>query len=150
MASVKSIPDGYHTVTPYIIVKGAGQFISFLEQGFGAKEKRRLTGLDEVVIHGEVQIGDSVIMLAEAMDEFKEMSTMIHLYVEDIDAAYKRVLEAGAVTLREPVDQFYGDRTAGVQDPFGNKWWISTHIEDISTEEMKKRFNEQMKEQKQN
>lgn len=150
MANVKPIPDGYHTATPYIIVKGAEQFINFLERGFGAREKRRMTGVNGEVIHGEVQIGDSVIMLAEAMGEFKEMPTMIHLYVEDMDAVYKRVLEAGAVTLREPADQFYGDRTAGVRDPFGNQWWISTHIEDVSPEEMKKRFNAHMKEQKQN
>ena len=97
------------------------------------------------VVHAEVKIGDSIVMMGEANNDFKPMPGKIHLYIDGVDAVYKRALDAGAISLREPTDQFYGDRMAGVKDKSGNEWWISTHVEDLSPEEMKKRSEEFMK-----
>jgi uncharacterized glyoxalase superfamily protein PhnB len=137
--AVKPIPDGYHTVTPYLVVAGIAQLIDFLKQAFGAEEIQRTTRPDGSIGHAEVRMGDSRVMMGEAGGEFPPMPGMLHLYVEDVDALYRRALQAGASSLREPEDQFYGDRMAGVKDKFGNQWWIATHIEDVSPEEMAKR-----------
>src|SRR2546423_814803 len=148
MASkVKSIPDGYHTVTPYLIVAGASRAIEFYKQAFGATEFMRIAGPDGKVGHAEIRIGDSPIMLA---DEHPEMGARgpesfggspisIMLYVEDVDAVVAKALAAGAKAQRPIVDQFYGDRSGSVTDPFGHVWHISTHKEDISPVEMQKR-----------
>jgi uncharacterized glyoxalase superfamily protein PhnB len=136
--TVKPIPKGYHTVTPYLVVEGTAKLIDFVKQAFGAKETFRSTRPDGAIMHAEVKIGDSVIMMGDAQ-EGKQMPGMIHLYVEDADATYRRALEAGATSLREPADQFYGDRSAGVKDPLGNHWWVATHIEDVSAEEVARR-----------
>jgi uncharacterized glyoxalase superfamily protein PhnB len=143
--AVKPIPEGYHTVTPYLIVKGATDLIKFLKNAFDAKERSVFNNEDGSVAHAEVQIGDSIIMLGEASEKFPEMSIMTYLYVKDVDSVYKKALKAGATSDMAPEDQFYGDRTAGVKDPFGNYWSIGTHIEDVSIEEMKKRMEERMK-----
>jgi len=137
--AVKPIPEGYHTVTPYLVVEGAAKLIDFVKAALGAEERMRMAQPDGTIMHAEVAIGDSVIMLADAGGENQPMPAMIHLYVEDADAAYQRALQAGAISLREPADQFYGDRSAGVRDAFGNQWWLATHIEDVSPEEMAKR-----------
>jgi uncharacterized glyoxalase superfamily protein PhnB len=137
--AVKPIPDGYHTVTPYLVVEGAAKLIDFLKQAFGAEEIFRMPGPGGQIGHAEVRIGDSVIMMSDATAEYRPMPSMIHLYVNDADAFYKRALQAGATSLREPADQFYGDRTAGVKDPVGNQWYIATHKEDVSFEELEKR-----------
>ncbi len=131
-SSVKPIPDGYHTVTPYLIVKGAAPLIEFLKRAFDAQERLRMPRPDGTIQHAEVRIGDSVIMLAEAGGEWKPMPASIHLYLLDTDAAYQRALQAGATSLRAPADQPYGDRSAGVQDASGTIWWLATHIEDVS------------------
>lgn len=136
---VRPIPEGYHSVTPYLMVQGVPKLIDFLREAFDARETERMTNPDGTVMHAEVKIGDSVVMMGEAGDEFKAMPGVIHLYVHDMDATYVRALEAGATSLREPADQFYGDRSAGVKDPSGNHWWIVTHIEDVSREEMLRR-----------
>jgi uncharacterized glyoxalase superfamily protein PhnB len=136
---VKPIPNGYHTVTPYLIVEGADKLIEFMKQAFGAQARGRMGPPDGPVMHAEVQIGDSVVMLADAGGENPPIPAMIHLYVDDADAFYQRALKAGASSLREPADQFYGDRSAGVKDAFGNQWWLATHVEDVSPEEMEKR-----------
>ena len=137
--AVNYIPKGYNTVTPYLIVEGADKVIDFVKQSFGAVEIERLPGPDGKIGHAEVRIGDSVIMLGEAGDHWKPMPCSIYLYVQDTDAAYKRALEAGATSVMEPADQFYGDRNAGVKDSSGNLWWIGTHIEDVSPEEIRRR-----------
>lgn len=137
--AVKPIPDGYHTVTPYLVVAEVAQLIDFLKQAFGAAEIQRTTRPDGSIGHAEVRMGDSRVMMGEAGGEFPPMPGMLHLYVEDADALYQRALQAGATSLREPEDQFYGDRMAGVKDKFGNQWWIATHIEDVSPEEMARR-----------
>ncbi len=133
--AVKPIPDGYHSVTPYLTVPDAAGLIEFLQRAFDAQEVHRFTR-DGTVSHAEVRIGDSVVKLGQAGGEWKPMSAALHLYVPDADAVYRRALQAGATSVREPADQFYGDRMAGVQDPLGNQWWIATHIEDVSPVEM--------------
>ena len=151
MTPVKPIPEGYHTVTPYLLVQGAEKLINFMKNAFDAKETERYSMPDGSIGHAEVRIGDSVIMVADAQgDEYKPMAAGIHLYVEDCDVTYKRAIGAGATSVREPQDQFYGDRSAGVNDQFGNKWWIATHKEDMSKEEIIKRMDEVMKQQNQN
>ena len=136
---VKPIPDGYHTVTPYLVIEKAGQVMDFLKKAFGAKEIYRHENPDSTIRHAELQIGDSRIMFSEASGSFKPMPSMLVLYVEDMDTLYKQAIAAGAKSLREPTNEFYGDRSAGVLDMSGNQWWISTHVEDVSPEEMKKR-----------
>jgi PhnB protein len=150
MTSVKPIPEGYHTVTPYILVQGADKLIEFIKKAFDAKETERYSMPDGSIGHAEVRIGDSVLMVSDAQgEEYKPMAAGIHLYVEDCDVTYKHALEAGATSVSEPQDQFYGDRSSGVNDQFGNKWWIATHKEDLSKEEIAKRMDDAMKQQKQ-
>ena len=140
---VKPIPDGYHTVTPYLTVQGARRLIDFLKQAFDAKEDERMTRPDGTITHSEVRIGDSVVMIADSSDKWKPMPSGIYLYVEDTDATYQRAIQAGAVSVMEPANQFYGDRNAGVRDPLGNVWWIATHNEDVSPDVIAKRFTNQ-------
>lgn len=137
--AVKAIPDEYHSVQPYLIVKGAAKLIDFMKSAFGATEKMRMPAPDGSIGHAEVQIGDSVVMLADASEMFPAMPATLLVYVEDCDGVYKRALAAGATSERAPEDQFYGDRSAGVTDGSGNRWYIHTHIEDVSPEEMEKR-----------
>jgi uncharacterized glyoxalase superfamily protein PhnB len=136
---VKPIPDGYHVVTPYLVVEGAAKLIDFMKQAFGAEERFRMDQPGGKVGHAELQLGDSVIMVGDAGEQNPPMPGMIHLYVEDVDSAYQRAVRAGGISQREPANQFYGDRSAGVKDAFGNQWWLATHVEDISPEEMEKR-----------
>lgn len=133
------IPEGYRTVTPYLVVTNAAQLIEFLKQAFGAKQMFRMDSPDGSIAHAEVTIGDSIVMLGQTTPD-RAMRAMLHLYVPDIDASYKSALAAGAVSVREPADQFYGDRSAGVRDAFGNEWWIATHVEDVSPKEMERRM----------
>ncbi len=141
------IPDGYHTATPYLIVNDAAQAIEFYKEAFGATELLRMAKPDGKIGHAEIRIGDSTIMLA---DEFPEMGARspqsfggspvsIFLYVENVDAVFAQTVAAGAVVQRPVADQFYGDRMGGVKDPFGHAWYIATHVEDVSPEEMRKR-----------
>jgi uncharacterized glyoxalase superfamily protein PhnB len=140
---VDPIPAGHHTVTPYLLVSDAARLIDFLVRAFGAIEVGKHAGPDGRVMHAEVRIGDSLVMLSDAGGEWKPMPCVLHLYVRDTDAFYGKAMEAGATSLREPADQFYGDRSAGVQDPEGNQWWIATHVEDVSEAEMARRMKEQ-------
>lgn len=136
--SVKSIPEGYHSVTPYLIVPGASDFIEFTKRAFGAEEKERF-GPPGQIMHAEVRIGDSIIMLSDGSPEFEPTRSSIYLYVDDVDSMYQRALQAGGESLREPTDQFYGDRSAGVKDRWNNQWWLATHMEDVTAEEMQRR-----------
>ena len=142
--AVKAIPEGYHTVTPYLIVNDAATVLEFAAKAFDAQERFRFDTSDGKIGHAEVQIGDSVVMVADAStsDQGQHMQGVLHLYVENMDELYQRALDAGATSIREPADQFYGDRTAGVRDAAGNHWWLSTHIEDVSPEEMERRARE--------
>ncbi len=147
-AKTNYIPDGYHTATPYLIISGAGSAIEFYQRAFGATEKLRLNGPGGKVMHAKIQIGDSRLMLA---DEFPEMGArspqsvggtpiFLMLYVEDVDAATARAVDAGARVLRPVQDQFYGDRSGTIADPFGHQWTLATHTENLSQEEIEQRF----------
>lgn len=143
----RPIPEGYHSITPYLIVTGAASAIEFYKHAFGAKEVMRIPHPDGRIGHAELQLGDSRIMLADEFPEMGARSPMslggtpvsILLYVEDVDAVTKRALAAGAKMLRPVKDQFYGDRTGTLNDPFGHQWTIATHKEDVSPDELKKR-----------
>jgi uncharacterized glyoxalase superfamily protein PhnB len=141
--NVKAVPDGYGTVTPYLLVEDADGMLDYLERAFGARVLGRHEGADGRVMHAVAQIGDSRIMLGQSSDEWPAFSTMLHLYVEDADAVHRRAIEAGGTSIRDPRDEFYGDRSGGLTDPWGNQWWIATHVEDVSEEEMAKRMAEQ-------
>ena len=151
--TAKPIPDGYHTATPYLIANGAARAIKFYEEAFGATELFRLADPSGKVGHAEISIGDSRIMLA---DEYPEMGFRspqslggspvgIHLYVEDVDSMTGRAVAAGAKVLREVQDQFYGDRSGTLVDPFGHVWTIATHKKDVSPEEIEKHFEASLK-----
>jgi uncharacterized glyoxalase superfamily protein PhnB len=142
---VNPIPDGYHTVTPYLLVEDAAGLIPFLERAFGAVSLDRYDSPDGRLAHAALQIGDSRVMMGQAAVEWPAMPAMLHLYVEDVDASYRRAVEAGGRSVREPETMFYGDRSGGVIDPAGNQWWISTHVEDVSEEELARRHAEQAK-----
>ena len=136
---VKAIPDGYQAVIPYLIVDHAEQVIEFIKQSFGAEELMRMTHPDGSVGHTELRIRDSVIMLGGARDEWKAMPIMLYLYVDNVDEVYRRAVAAGGKSMKEPADQFYGDRTAAVVDISGNQWWLATHTEEVSPQEMERR-----------
>jgi PhnB protein len=143
----KPIPEGYHSVTPYLIIKGAANAIDFYKKAFGAKELFRMPRPDGKIAHAEIKIGDSPIMLADENLDMGARSpqtiggspVMILLYVEDVDKIFNQAVAAGAKMQRPVENQFYGDRTGGVADPFGHAWYIHTHIEDVPPEEMEKR-----------
>ncbi len=137
--AVKPIPEGYHSITPYLVVEGAVKLIDFLKEAFGAEERERMAMPDGTIRHAELKIGDSMLMMGEASGEYKPMPTALYLYVTDTDSTYRRAVAAGATSISEPADQFYGDRNAGVTDPSGNKWWIATHKEDVAPEELARR-----------
>lgn len=145
--SVKPIPDGYHTVTPYLLVRGAHDALAFYQKAFNARELMRMADPQGRVGHAEIQIGDSRIMVA---DEHPEMNALapqspgssgvgICLYVENVDKIFEQAVQAGAKVQRPLANQFYGDRSATIQDPFGHVWTIATHVEDVSPEELNRR-----------
>jgi PhnB protein len=153
--AVKPIPDGYTTATPYLIIKDAASAIEFYKQAFGATELMRFADPSGKIGHAEIKIGNSPIMLA---DEFPEMGVRgpqsfggtpvsILLYVEDVDARFRQAIAAGANETRPVKDQFYGDRSGTLVDPFGHVWTLATHKEDVSLEEVNKRFEAFMKKQ---
>jgi len=138
--AVKPVPEGFHTVVPYLTVDDAGALINFIEKAFDAKVTYCMKDDDGTVRHAEAKIGDSMIMIGQARDEWKSRPGMLCLYVPDCDALYKKALDAGAKVVREMADQPYGDRSGGVEDSQGNHWWISTHVEDVSPEELERRM----------
>jgi len=153
MGKVKPIPEGYHTIIPYLSIKGAADAIEFYKKAFGASESMRVAQPDGRIGHAELQLGDSRIMLA---DEFPDMDfrsplsmggspVHIHLYVESVDTVVGRAVAAGAKVVRPVQDQFYGDRTGTVADPYGHVWHVATHTEDLSAEEIAKRAAAQHK-----
>ncbi|HZM86988.1 MAG TPA: VOC family protein [Blastocatellia bacterium] len=148
---VNYIPKGFHTATPYLIAKDAAAAIEFYKKAFGASEFERITDETGAVRHGEFQIGDSRFMITDEHPDYPAwLSPLsrggspvhIYLYVEDVDAAFKQAISCGATELMPVKDQFYGDRSGGVTDPFGHVWYIATHIEEVSEEEIKRRAAE--------
>ena len=148
MGTVKKIPDGYHSVTPYLCCRDAEKAIDFYKRAFGATELMRMPAPGGKIGHAELQVGSSRVMLADEFPEMGFMSpqslggspVMLHLYVEDADATVKTAEAAGGKVTRPVADQFYGDRGGQLDDPFGHKWYVSTHIEDLSSEEMQERM----------
>ena len=146
-AAVKAIPEGYHTVTPYLILSGAGDAIAFYKKALGAEEVMRMEDPGGKIHHAEIKIGDSRIMLADEHPEIQALSpktvggspVSIHLYVADVDGAVERAVAAGAKLIRPVADQFYGDRVGGIEDPFGYRWFIATHNEDLTMDEIRRR-----------
>lgn len=141
---VKPIPEGYHTVTPLLSVKGADRLIDFMKKAFGATEIYRFPAPDGSVMHAEIKIGDSIVMLGEAMEGFATMPMSLYLYLKDVDATYRKALDAGGESVEGPADQFWGDRVATIKDFAGNKWWIATHVEDVSADELGRRAQKAM------
>jgi PhnB protein len=153
--TTKPIPDGYHSVTPYLIVKGAAAAIEFYRKAFNATEITRLGGPDGKVGHAEIQIGDSRIMLADEHPEMKALAPQspgssgvgFCLYVDNVDAMVAQAINAGAKVQRPVQDQFYGDRSATLEDPYGHVWTVATHIEDVPPDEIHRRMEGMMKPQ---
>jgi PhnB protein len=141
---VKPRPDGYHSITPYLVVDGAAKVIDFLKQALDAHEIMRIAAPGGRIGHAELRVGDSVVMLGDAHGDHKPMQAMLHVYVDDADATYRRALAAGGTSVQAPADQFYGDRSGGVKDPCGNLWWLATHIEDVPPDELKRRAEDAM------
>ena len=153
MSQVKKIPEGYHSITPYLNVKGGAKAIDFYKNAFGAKEIMRMMSPDgKAILHAELEIGDSKLMLADEISEMKNLSPEtlggssggIFLYVEDVDKTFNQAVAEGAKILYPVEDQFWGDRHGSVEDPFGHRWSISTHVKDLGPEEMKKAAEEAM------
>ena len=153
--AVKKIPEGYHSVTPYLIIKGAAAGIDYYKKVFGATERMRMDGPGGTIGHAELVIGSSTIMLADEHPDmgYRSPKTLggtpvsLVVYVEDVDTVFKRAVDAGAKSQRPVENQFYGDRMGTLEDPFGHVWSIATHVEDISPEEMKRRADQMMKQQ---
>jgi PhnB protein len=151
MSPVQPIPEGYHSVQPYLHIRGAAQAIEFYKQAFGATEIMRMPQPDGRLGHAEIRIGNSIVMLADEHPErgihgpahYGGAPMTLMFYTEDCDATYQKAIAAGSKSLREPTDQFYGDRMAGIEDPFGFQWYIATHVKNVSPEEMKAAMAEQ-------
>jgi PhnB protein len=145
--AVKPIPEGYQSVTPYLAIEGAAKAIEYYKNAFGAKERTRMDTPDGKVGHAELEIGDSLVMLSDALPQFTTKSptelggttASVFLYVEDVDAVVKQAVEAGGTVAMEVADQFWGDRLGSVTDPFGHSWLIATHVENVTPEEIAER-----------
>ena len=137
-------PEGYHDVTASFVVDGADAVVDFATQALGARERFNMRTPDGKIGHAELEIGDSVLFVSEASSSDQGVHTpgVVNVYVQDVDDVYAKALAAGGTSLREPEDQFYGDRSAGVRDAAGNQWWLATHVEDVSPEDMEKRMQE--------
>jgi len=150
--SVKPIPDGYHTLTPFLTVRDALRAIEFYKQAFGAQERGVMKGPDGKVMHAELKIGDSIIMLSDEFPEFGALSPLstggagmgLHIYLDGVDAAFGRAVEAGAQVEMPVTDQFWGDRYGKLKDPFGHRWSIATHTRELSMDEMKQGMEDAM------
>ena len=147
--AAKPIPDGYHSVTPYLTVRGAPQVIEFLKQAFRAELSHEpVKRPDGTIMHAQVQIGDSRIMIAEENEMAKATPSSLYLYVPNVDSVYQQAIKAGGKAVMEPTDMFYGDRGGTVKDPSGNSWFIATHKEDVAPQELAKRAEAFARQQK--
>jgi uncharacterized glyoxalase superfamily protein PhnB len=139
---VKPVPEGFHTVTPFLVADDANKLIEFIKKAFNGNVTYMIKSDDGIVRHATVKIGDSMVMVSNGTEIYKPMPCMLHLYVEDVDTVYRQAVKAGGESIREPRDEFYGDRSSAVRDAWDNQWWIASHIEDVSDAEMKKREEE--------
>ena len=138
--SVQPIPPGYHTITPYLVVDDVAREVEFLTRAFEAKLRHKNEDGAGEIVHAELELGDSRVMAGKSSGPNRPTRAMLYLYVADTDSLYASALLAGAKSVLAPSDQFYGDRIAGVADPFGNEWWLATHVEDVSDEELRRRM----------
>lgn len=138
--SVKPIRDGFHTITPYLVVRNAPRLIEFVSAAFGGELISRMSRPDGSVMHAEMRVGNSMIMVGEGAGEFGPMPTAIYLYVPDCDAVYRRALAAGGTAISPVRDMPSGERYGGIKDPCGNFWWVATHVADLSSEEQEERW----------
>lgn len=141
---VSPIPIGYHSISPFLMLNDLPDFLDFLREAFDAQVVRRVAGEGGAVIHAEVRLGDSHVMMGDPMGQHEPMPAGLYFYVPNADAVYKQALAAGATSISPPADQFYGDRNAGVRDKWGNTWWLATHIEDVNEGELQRRSDEQL------
>jgi PhnB protein len=137
--AVKPIPDGYHTITPYICASDARKLIAFLQEAFDAELGHQSVDDEGRIRHAEVRVGTSMLMLAQSVPEYPATPISIYMYVPDVDATFKRALAAGAIEIQPVASQFYGDRSGGMKDPVGNTWWMATHVEDVPPAELERR-----------
>jgi uncharacterized glyoxalase superfamily protein PhnB len=133
------MPEGFHTVTPYLMLDNASKEIEFMKKAFGAEELSRLARPDGGVAHAQVKIGDSILMISDTTKEHPAQPCMMYIYVRDVDAAFERAIKAGGTSVQKPMDMFYGDRSGGLKDPSGMHWWLGTHKEDVPKAELEKR-----------
>jgi uncharacterized glyoxalase superfamily protein PhnB len=140
--NVQPVPEGYRTVTPWIISRDTAQLLDFVREAFGAEELARVFNEDGTIGHAEVRIGDSIVMMFDAKEVWPPTPAFLRLYVADGDAVYQQALKAGATSVTEMVTHLFGDRVGRVRDPLGNIWWIQTHIEDVDPEEVSRRLEE--------
>ncbi|HVG23636.1 MAG TPA: VOC family protein [Thermoanaerobaculia bacterium] len=143
--TVRAIPEGYHTVTPYVTVPDVDAMLDWVQRALGAKVHEVVHDAEGGARHADVIVGDSHIMMGRGSEQWPARPGSFYLYVEECDEWYRRAMAAGATSLREPTTEFYGDRSAGLTDPFGNQWWMATHVEDVSPEEMDRRAKEAWK-----
>jgi uncharacterized glyoxalase superfamily protein PhnB len=144
--ATRSIPKGFQTVTPYLIIPDADRFMEFVKNAFGGEITFVNRDEQNRISHATVKIGSSTIMVSDSMQEMKPETAMLFLYVDDVDAMYKKAIQAKAESIQEPKDEFYGDRVSAVKDEWDNKWWIATHVEDVEGEELEKRAKQARKE----
>ncbi|MBI5849666.1 MAG: VOC family protein [Planctomycetes bacterium] len=138
--TARPVPQGFHTVTPYLLVTSARRMLDFAKRAFDAAELECHAAPDGTVMHALARIGNSMVMIGTARDRWPAMPAMLYLYVPDCDAWYRRGLSAGGTSIQPPADQFYGDRVAALSDPLGNQWWIATRKEDLAPDEIARRL----------
>jgi PhnB protein len=146
--SVRPVPEGFHTVTPYLIVDGAAELLEFIKNAFGGTQTYITKGENDSIMHATIRIGDSLVMVSDTMDDTPPQTAMLYLYVESTDDMYKKAINAKATSVHEPTSEFYGDRAAAVKDKWGNVWWMATHEEDVDAAEIEKRKAQHFKDYK--
>jgi PhnB protein len=146
--SVRAVPEGFHTVTPYLVVDNAAGLIDFIQKAFDGKQTFIHKADDDRIMHATVTIGDSTIMISDTMEGMPAQTAMLYLYLEDVDNVFRKAVKAKATSIHEPKNEFYGDRAGAVKDEWGNVWWISTHVEDVDPQELERRSKQVQREQK--
>jgi PhnB protein len=145
---VRAVPEGFHTVTPYLIVDGAAALIEFIKNAFDGKVTFITMEEDKRIMHATVQIGNSIIMISDTMEGMQAQTCMLYLYLDNVDAVFKKAVAAKGTVMHQPTDEFYGDRAGAVKDAWGNVWWIATHVEDVDETELERRAKKVRKERK--
>jgi uncharacterized glyoxalase superfamily protein PhnB len=146
--AVRAVPEGFHTVTPYLIVDNASRLIEFIKNAFNGEVTFIQKADENRIMHATVKIGNSIIMISDTMEGMSPQTAMLYLYLEDVDSVFKKAVDAKATSVHEPKTEFYGDRAGAVKDEWNNIWWIATHVEDVEPEELERRSKEVQREQK--